>query len=257
MGHRFKAWLWSHAPLSNTIKHSVPVFLPRPTISWLMLVRTAGAAPLAVRPHFADPTINKWRFLHHCARITTTSMPGPPNTKTFPSISTSTIIHPSLTSRNQRPHPSPRPRRPTASFTNLARQLSLPRNSMPIPSSPDSSPFDLGGFHWGDDIIFDQASGNMDFDTGFKSIRIIKEDVIQKGWSKSVDISRGKSHSSASGRAGWLPSLPHHHYQRARWCHIPRRPATTIRLHYCCWKSKDTRARTRTILKHTHHTIPQ
>lgn len=43
-------------------------------------------------------------------------------------------------------------------------------------------PFDLGGFHWGDDIIFDQASGSMDFDTGFtKSTRLIKEVIIKEG----------------------------------------------------------------------------
>lgn len=27
---------------------------------------------------------------------------------------------------------------------------------------------DLGGFHWGDDIIFDSTSGGLDADAGFK-----------------------------------------------------------------------------------------
>ena len=41
-------------------------------------------------------------------------------------------------------------------------------------------PFDLGGFHWGDDIAFDQATGNMDFDTGFiKAITLIKDDIVE------------------------------------------------------------------------------
>ncbi|KAI9871378.1 MAG: hypothetical protein M1830_002970 [Pleopsidium flavum] len=67
-------------------------------------------------------------------------------------------------------------------FTNLARQLSLLETACLSLQAPSPLPFDLGGFHWGDDIIFDQASGSMDFDTGFnKTIRIIKEDVIQKG----------------------------------------------------------------------------
>ena len=42
-------------------------------------------------------------------------------------------------------------------------------------------PFDLGGFHWGDDIIFDQTTGTMDVDTGFKkSGVVIREVVIRK-----------------------------------------------------------------------------
>lgn len=42
-------------------------------------------------------------------------------------------------------------------------------------------PFDLGGFHWGGDIVFDQVTGQMDFDTGFeKAIKVIREEIIQK-----------------------------------------------------------------------------
>lgn len=43
-------------------------------------------------------------------------------------------------------------------------------------------PFDLGGFHWGDDMIFDQNTGEMDVDTGFKtSTIIILDSIIREG----------------------------------------------------------------------------
>jgi len=69
-----------------------------------------------------------------------------------------------------------------ASFDTLARQLSLPETACLTLQAATPLPFDLGGFHWGDDIIFDQASGTMDFDTGFtKSTRLIKEEIIKEG----------------------------------------------------------------------------
>lgn len=68
------------------------------------------------------------------------------------------------------------------SFTNLGKQLALPETTCISLQAPTPLPFDLGGFHWGDDIIFDQASGNMDFDTGFtKAVKIIKQDIIEDG----------------------------------------------------------------------------
>lgn len=68
------------------------------------------------------------------------------------------------------------------SFTNLGKQLALPETTCISLQAPTPLPFELGGFHWGDDIIFDQASGQMDFDTGFtKSVKIIKQDIIEDG----------------------------------------------------------------------------
>lgn len=55
----------------------------------------------------------------------------------------------------------------TASFANLAKQLALPETACISLQGPAPLPFDLHGFHWGDDIIFNQATGQMDFDTGF------------------------------------------------------------------------------------------
>ncbi|MDI1485640.1 MAG: hypothetical protein OHK93_003829 [Ramalina farinacea] len=68
-----------------------------------------------------------------------------------------------------------------APFTNLGSQLALPETCCLSLQAPTPLPFELGGFHWGDDITFDQSTGNMDMDTGFsKAVRIIKEDVIDK-----------------------------------------------------------------------------
>ncbi|KAL8992380.1 MAG: hypothetical protein Q9169_007144 [Polycauliona sp. 2 TL-2023] len=67
-------------------------------------------------------------------------------------------------------------------FTKLAKQLSLPETTCISIQAPSPLPFDLGGYHWGDDIIFDPSQGaTMDYDTGFsKSSRVISEDVIEK-----------------------------------------------------------------------------
>lgn len=68
------------------------------------------------------------------------------------------------------------------SFTNLGKQLALPETTCISLQGPTPLPFELGGFHWGDDIQFDQSNANMDFDTGFeKAVKIIKEDVITAG----------------------------------------------------------------------------
>ena len=68
-----------------------------------------------------------------------------------------------------------------ASFSSLARQLQLPETTCVSLQALTPLPFDLGGFHWGDDIIFDQTTGQMDLDTGFKkAIKVIREEIILK-----------------------------------------------------------------------------
>lgn len=67
-----------------------------------------------------------------------------------------------------------------ASFTRLGQQLSLPETACIALQAPNPLPFELGGFHWGDDLIFDQSTGEMDLDTGFKiSIRILVDGIIR------------------------------------------------------------------------------
>ncbi|MCJ1369790.1 hypothetical protein MMC20_001002 [Loxospora ochrophaea] len=67
-----------------------------------------------------------------------------------------------------------------SSFVNLGRQLFLPETACLVLRAPTPLPFNLGGYHWGDDIVFNQATGQMDFDAGFaRTTNLIKKDVIQ------------------------------------------------------------------------------
>jgi predicted esterase len=69
-----------------------------------------------------------------------------------------------------------------ASFTKLGQQLNLPDTACIAIQAPKPLPFDLGGFHWGDDMIFDPSTGEMDTDTGFKeSTRLVLDKVIRDG----------------------------------------------------------------------------
>ncbi|MCJ1287884.1 hypothetical protein MMC26_007236 [Xylographa opegraphella] len=65
------------------------------------------------------------------------------------------------------------------SFTTLGKQLALPETACISLQGPTPLPFDLGGFHWGDDIIFDQATGQMEFDTGFSKITRILTSLLE------------------------------------------------------------------------------
>lgn len=68
-----------------------------------------------------------------------------------------------------------------AAFTKLGQQLNLPETACIALQAPTPLPFDLGGFHWGDDMIFDQNTGNMDMDTGFKtSVKLVLDSIVRK-----------------------------------------------------------------------------
>ena len=63
-----------------------------------------------------------------------------------------------------------------SNFSILGQRLNLPETASVTLQGPGALPFDLTGFHFGDDIIFDQASGQMDMDLGFsKSTKLLKE----------------------------------------------------------------------------------
>lgn len=69
-----------------------------------------------------------------------------------------------------------------ASFKKLGQQLNLPETACIAIQAPAPLPFDLGGFHWGDDLVFDQNTGNMDVDTGFKaSVELVLDKIIRRG----------------------------------------------------------------------------
>jgi len=68
-----------------------------------------------------------------------------------------------------------------APFANFARSLQLADTVCLAVRAPAALPFDLHGFHWGDDIVFDEGTGEMDVDTGFKkSVDLLVRDVIEK-----------------------------------------------------------------------------
>ncbi|KAI3174103.1 hypothetical protein DTO039G3_3159 [Penicillium roqueforti] len=67
-----------------------------------------------------------------------------------------------------------------ASFTKFAEAIRLPETTIVTVQGTAPLPFDLGGFHWGDDVSFDSATGALDMDAGMtRSTRILVEDVVR------------------------------------------------------------------------------
>ncbi|EME82276.1 uncharacterized protein MYCFIDRAFT_138808 [Pseudocercospora fijiensis CIRAD86] len=64
-----------------------------------------------------------------------------------------------------------------ASFANLGKQMNLPETACISLQGPQPL-LDLGGFHYGDDIIFDSTSGGIDADGGFKGTTTILQGLI-------------------------------------------------------------------------------
>ncbi|RAL12738.1 alpha/beta hydrolase [Aspergillus homomorphus CBS 101889] len=120
-----------------------------------------------------------------------TQHPRPPKQTDFPPHLTITITPPTSKSSPQpRNASTPNPTSPnillllhgigdTASnFTNFGRALNLPETTVLTLQAPHPLPFDLGGFHWGDDVTFTPA-GELDADAGFtRAARTVVNDVI-------------------------------------------------------------------------------
>ncbi|KAH6881558.1 Alpha/Beta hydrolase protein [Alternaria rosae] len=69
-----------------------------------------------------------------------------------------------------------------ASFTKLGEQLNLPETACIAIQAPNPLPFDLGGMHWGEDMIFDSTTGEMDMDTGVqKATLLVLDQVVRQG----------------------------------------------------------------------------
>ncbi|EKG18800.1 Phospholipase/carboxylesterase [Macrophomina phaseolina MS6] len=112
-----------------------------------------------------------------------------PTQQDFPSAVTLSIISPPpSSSSSSSSHPPPNVLillhglgDTHASFATLGRQLNLPETLCLAVRAPAPLPFDLGGHHWGDDIQFDQATGSMSFDTGFRAAtRLLLDNVIRE-----------------------------------------------------------------------------
>jgi predicted esterase len=111
----------------------------------------------------------------------------PPSPADFPTNLTVTITPPQNPPRAN--HPAP----PNillllhglgdtaAAFTSFARALNLPETTVVTIQAPTPLPFDLGGFHWGDDVSFDSATGTLDMDAGFKRATSLLVDEVIRG----------------------------------------------------------------------------
>lgn len=97
------------------------------------------------------------------------------------------------------------------SFTNLGKQMNLPKTACISVQGPHNL-LDLGGYHWGDDIIFDSSSGGIDADAGFKQSdellkSIVQESLVDKCGYKLRDVvlfgfgQGGMAALSAAGRS--------------------------------------------------------
>jgi len=66
-------------------------------------------------------------------------------------------------------------------FSTFARALNLPETLCITLQGPTPLPLPLPqGFHWGDDLIVDQSSGDLDPDAGFsKATQLLATEVIQ------------------------------------------------------------------------------
>lgn len=64
-------------------------------------------------------------------------------------------------------------------FAQLGSQMNLPETACISVKAPQPLPFEPEGFHWCDDVIFDNSVGTIDPDGGFAiSAKLIKE-IIQ------------------------------------------------------------------------------
>ncbi|CAP96573.1 putative hydrolase [Penicillium chrysogenum] len=67
-----------------------------------------------------------------------------------------------------------------ASFTKFAEAIRLPETTVVTVQGTAPLPFDLGGFHWGDDVSFDSATGALDMDAGLtRSTKTLVSDVVR------------------------------------------------------------------------------
>ncbi|KAL4926081.1 Alpha/Beta hydrolase protein [Aspergillus undulatus] len=65
-------------------------------------------------------------------------------------------------------------------FTSLGVNLFLPETTVLTIQAPNPLPFDLPGYHWGDDINFDSRSGALDMDAGFeKCVKLLLDQVVR------------------------------------------------------------------------------
>lgn len=80
-----------------------------------------------------------------------------------------------------------------APFTQLGRSLNFPETACIAIRAPSPLPFDLDGYHWCDDVVFDQSNssgGGLDADAGFDKACVLLTTVVEEvlvrrcGWNR-------------------------------------------------------------------------
>ncbi|KAE8167775.1 Alpha/Beta hydrolase protein [Aspergillus tamarii] len=108
-----------------------------------------------------------------------------PTQSDFPPHLTISITSPNTTTTTTRPPPNillllHGIGDTSATFSAFGRALNLPETTILTLQAPTRLPFDLPGFHWGDDISFDSRTGALDMDAGFtRATRTIVDEVVR------------------------------------------------------------------------------
>lgn len=90
-------------------------------------------------------------------------------------------------------------------FGIFGQRLNLPETVSMAVQAPTPLPFDLQGFHWGDDIIFDQNTGHMDMDTGFeKATKFVRETIIERVLIEKCGFAARQIHLFGYGQGGMV-----------------------------------------------------
>jgi predicted esterase len=77
-----------------------------------------------------------------------------------------------------------------APFAALAKNLNFPETACLAIRGPQPLPFDMNGFHWGDDVIFDSSTGGLDMESAFNRSHEVLKKIIDEilvgtcGWSR-------------------------------------------------------------------------
>ncbi|KAL9054112.1 MAG: hypothetical protein Q9162_004369 [Coniocarpon cinnabarinum] len=91
-----------------------------------------------------------------------------------------------------------------ANFAVLGQRMNLPETVTVAIQGPAALPFDLGGYHWGDDITFDQATSHMDIDTGFSKSATVVRQVIDRVLVEACGFQRRRIHVFGLGQGGMV-----------------------------------------------------
>ena len=90
-----------------------------------------------------------------------------------------------------------------AAFKQFGMQLSLPETVCLTMEAPSPMPFDIGGFHWADDLNFNQVTLEMDPDGGFsRAMETVSKDVIEDGLIKNCCYSSKEIFVLGLGQGG-------------------------------------------------------